>query len=417
MQFVHLEGFATVSKETNLYLTAEEAADMLGIAVASLYAYVGRKGIRSQAVPGQRARLYWREDVEKIAKRRSKSGMVNWDSVLVPQTRVTLITDEGPFYRGHSAVQLAEKATLEDVAAILWQQDKAALFPGTAPSAPDTVRQARALLVGLTITEQAGSLLPLLERSNPRNYDRTPLGFARAGADLLRWFAALGLSADPTADPIHEVLARHWNAPKGYDDIIRRVLVLLADHELTADTYAVRAVANTGVTPHQAVLAGIVASSGHRLTQGRIAAVKRFIDEVVTSTDPGQPVIERYRDGEAIPGFEGGPVQATEDGVHGGQDARAVALLDALGAAFGDDPEVQRLLKAVEIARESIGVEPNIRLAYIFLERKLKVEQGDVSLKVVGRTVGWIAHAYEQMEGGKLIRPRTAYIGALPKKA
>lgn len=392
---------------------------MLGIAVPSLYAYVGRKGIRSQAIPGSRSRLYWREDVEKIAKRHSKTGAgtVKWDSVLVPQTRITLITDEGPFYRGHSAVRLAETgATLEDVAAILWEQEASALFPNTPPPAPETVRKARAALEGLTITEQAGSLLPLLERSNPRNYDRTSLGFARAGADLLRWLAAMGLPEDPTAEPIHLVLARYWRAPKGYDDLIRRVLVLLADHELTADTYAVRAVANTGCTPHQAVLAGIVANSGYRMTQGRLAAVRRFVEEVVTSDDPGRPVIERYRDAEALPGFEGGPVEASEDGVHAGRDARAVTLLNTLAASHGDDPEVQRLLKAVEVAREGLGAEPNIRLAYLFLERKLKVQPGDVSLKVVGRMVGWIAHAFEQMEGGQMVRPRTAYVGPLPKQ-
>jgi citrate synthase len=401
-----------LTSESHLYVTAEEAAKILEVEVPSFYAYVGRKGIRSQPVPGQRARLYWREDVENM--RRSKTGKVNWDSVLVPQTKITLITEEGPFYRGHSAVGLAESATLEDVAAILWEQDRSALFPDAAPHAPDSVRKVQKLLSGLTISEQAGTLLPLLERSSPRNYDRTSLGFARAGADLLRWFAALGLGEEPTSEPVHLVLARLWNAPPGYDDLIRRVLVLLADHELTPDTYAVRAVANAGCTPHQAVLAGIVANSGYRLTAGRVTAVRRLIDEIVVSDEPERPLIDRYRDGEVLPGFEGGPVESVSDGGHAGRDARAEALLRALGGQFGDDPEVRRLLRAVEVARDDMGAEPNIRLPYAFLERKLGVRQGDASLKVLGRTVGWIAHAFEQMASGDLIRPRTAYAGPLP---
>jgi len=402
-----------VPSESSLYLTAEEAAEMMGVAVPSLYAYVGRKGIRSQPIPGQRARLYWREDVEKIANRKSKASVVNWDSVLVPQTKITLITEEGPYYRGHSAVGLADTATLEDVAALLWEQDKVAVFPDTAPSSPHTVRRARAALAHMSASEKIGSLLALLEHSNPRNYDRTAPGFFRASGDLLRWFAALAIGAEePSTKPVHFVLARGWKAPRGFEDMIRRMLVLLADHELTADTYAVRAVANAGCTPHQAVMAGIVATGGYRLGQGRGPALRRLIEEIVTNEDSGQPLIERYREGEPIPGFEGGPIGSVAAG--GGRDARAVSLLKTLEEQFGGDRDVRRLLKAVEVAREGIGVEPNIRVVYFFMERKLKIPPDDASLKVVARIVGWLAHAFEQMESGPLVRPRTAYAGPLP---
>jgi citrate synthase len=402
-----------VPSESSLYLTAEEAAEMMGVAVPSLYAYVGRKGIRSQPIPGQRARLYWREDVEKIANRKSKASVVNWDSVLVPQTKITLITEEGPYYRGHSAVGLADTATLEDVAALLWEQDKVAVFPDAAPSSPRTVRRARAALADMSASEKIGSLLALLEHSNPRNYDRTATGFFRASGDLLRWLAALAIGAEePSAKPVHLVLARGWKAPRGFEDMIRRMLVLLADHELTADTYAVRAVANAGCTPHQAVMAGIVATGGYRLGQGQGSTLRRLIEEIVTNEDPGQPLIERYREGEPIPGFEGGPIGSVAAG--GGRDARAVSLLKTLEEQFGDDRDVRRLLKAVEVAREGIGVEPNIRVVYFFMERKLKIPPDDASLKVVARIVGWLAHAFEQMESGPLVRLRTAYAGPLP---
>jgi citrate synthase len=404
-----------VPSESSLYLTAEEAAEMMGVAVPSLYAYVGRKGIRSQPIPGQRARLYWREDVEKIANRKSKASVVNWDSVLVPQTKITLITDEGPFYRGHSAVLLAEKANLEDVAALLWEQDKASLFPNTTPSLPESIRRARAALAGMSASEKIGSLLTLLEHSNPRNYDRTAAGFFRAGGDLLRWFAALAIgAARPSTEPVHLVLARGWKASKRFDDMIRRILVLLADHELTADTYAVRAVANAGCTPHQAVMAGIVATGGYRLGQSKGPSLRRLIEEIVANEDPGQPLIDRYREGEPIPGFEGGPIGGVSTGVNAGRDARAASLLETLDDQFSDDQDVRRLLKAVEVAREGIGVEPNIRLVYFFMERKLKISPSDASLKVVARIVGWLAHAFEQMESGPLVRPRTAYAGPLP---
>jgi citrate synthase len=36
-------------------------------------------------------------------------------------------------------------------------------------------------------------------------------------------------------------------------------------------------------------------------------------------------------------------------------------------------------------------------------------------LFIVGRTIGWIAHAIEQYESGTLIRPRARYIGRRPE--
>jgi len=169
-------------------------------------------------------------------------------------------------------------------------------------------------------------------------------------------------------------------------------------------------VANTGCTPHQAVMAGIVATGGYRLGQSKGPSLRRLIEEIVKNEDAGQPLIDRYREGESIPGFEGGPI----GGVNAGRDARAVLLLETLHDQFSDDQDVRRLLKAVEVAREGIGVEPNIRLVYFFMERKLKISPSDASLKVVARIVGWLAHAFEQMESGSLVRPRTAYAGPLP---
>jgi citrate synthase len=37
-----------------------------------------------------------------------------------------------------------------------------------------------------------------------------------------------------------------------------------------------------------------------------------------------------------------------------------------------------------------------------------------LGLFIIGRTVGWIAHAIEQYESGILIRPRARYLGPMP---
>lgn len=51
------------------YVTAEQAAQALGIKQASLYTYVSRGLIRSVLQAGSRSRLYYREDVERATMR------------------------------------------------------------------------------------------------------------------------------------------------------------------------------------------------------------------------------------------------------------------------------------------------------------------------------------------------------------
>ena len=168
---------------------------------------------------------------------------------------------------------------------------------------------------------------------------------------------------------------------------------------------AVRAVANAGATPYQAVAAGLVASKGQRMTEGRAPSVRRLISEVLTDPSPGHPVLERFRAEEAIPGFS--------HSLYRGGDVRARALLAVLKDRFGHEDDVRRLLDAIHVAHDLAGVEPDLALLALFVERKLKPRLGSV-LPLVARSVGWIAHAYEQMESGPMVRPRTAYTGVLP---
>ncbi|MBC9884185.1 citrate/2-methylcitrate synthase, partial [Bradyrhizobium sp. INPA01-394B] len=63
--------------------------------------------------------------------------------------------------------------------------------------------------------------------------------------------------------PLHQQIARAW-APdnKHAPDLIRRALVLLADHELNASTFTARVVASTQADLFAAVTAGYCALTG-----------------------------------------------------------------------------------------------------------------------------------------------------------
>ncbi len=57
-----------MANQDELYLSAEEAASLLGVNLTTLYAYVGRKNIRSMKVEGSRKRRYWAADIHRLVK-------------------------------------------------------------------------------------------------------------------------------------------------------------------------------------------------------------------------------------------------------------------------------------------------------------------------------------------------------------
>ena len=395
------------SDDSELYLTAEEAAQELQVSVATLYAYVSRKLIRSEQIEGSRKRRYWKADIDRISGKQPDAVAHPQHTLLATQSEITLLTDRGLYFRGQDAIALSAHASLESVAALLWQVDEAALFDAPPPAAPDAWLHLNTF-EGMTISERAFALLPILERSNPRSYDLSPPGFARTGADALRWYAALvGNAEQPGTEPLHRFLARAVNAPAGFDDIIRRLLVLSADHEFDPVTYAVRAVANVGVTPYQAVATGLVASKGQRFMAERFGATMRLLEEILASKDGSVPIIERLRNGEPLPGFSGSIDQP---------DPRTVAIMAALESFLHGDRTFKRLLKAESAVNEISRKSMNFILPVVYIGHFLGMKGEELGISSVGRIIGWIAHAMEQFHGSELIRPRSSYTGRLPKQ-
>src|SRR5437879_1726031 len=121
------------------YLTADQVSRELAISQATLYAYVSRGLVRSEAVPGdQRARRYRAEDVQRLKERKEQrrnpaaavERALYWGTPLL-DSALTLIADGRLYYRGLDVLQLAATHRFEEVAALLWTgstQDAALLF-------------------------------------------------------------------------------------------------------------------------------------------------------------------------------------------------------------------------------------------------------------------------------------------------
>ncbi len=388
-------------------MTAEEVADALGVSIATVYAYVSRGQIRSQRIPGAKSRKYWRRDVMRMLQgEKGDLSASSLQSKLVETTAITLITEQGHYYRGRPALALARTETLESIAALLWQANEREIFGGDLPRVPPDGPGAR-LPDDINPLQRAIAKLFTVEFANPRAYDLSPAGYRRSGADVVRCVAAAYVGADhPSTAPVHEFLIDSLKADPRYADAVRHFFVLAADHELDPTTYAVRAAANTGVTPYAAAIAGLVSSSGRRLIFGQSASVARLLDEIGAAADPRDPIVRRVREGKAVPGFES---KNYPDG-----DPRAASLFDVLRTLCGDDPDFIRMQAAAAAVHEMTGAAPDFVLPSQLLARKVDLRHDHSALIRVARVVGWIAHAMEQYHERDLVRPHALYAGELP---
>jgi citrate synthase len=374
-----------------MLLTAEEAAERLGIKRETLYAYVSRGRLRSVAVPGSRERHYLPADIDGLrAIRGVPAGAPKpaGEAVMpIIDSAICLIEDGRLYYRGHDAILLSDTATLEDIARLLWGE-----FPDAEPHRPlPSGRTSSA--TGLAIIERCQlRLAAMAAAADPAAGDQTRGSIARAGQRILRELVACVTGRPSSALPVHRQLAAHWRLDAPGGDLLRRCLVLIADHELNASTFVARCVASTGAGPCAVVSAALGALSGER-HGGTAVRAEALFNALKRDGDPITAMAERLAGGEQLPGI-GHPLYP--DG-----DPRAVAILTA--SAFA--PQARRL----------VNRRPNVDFALAAAAVVLDLPPGAaLSLFVVGRTVGWIAHAIEQYESGVLIRPRARYTGPRP---
>jgi citrate synthase len=399
------------------YLSAQDAAARLGISLATLYAYVSRGRIDSRPGPDGRTREYSTSDVEQLIERRQAgrgaaqgaAHSLAW-GLPVMETRISLIRQHGHYYRGESAIALAKRgATLEETARLLWDCGEQEPFSDGSPRTwPDAVAQL-CRPSDLPPLERTMAALPLLALDSTYVHSADPVHRRHDAARLLRETAALLCAAHPAAHPIHILMTTSWRANEtSLPELVRCALVLCADHELNASSFATRVAASTGASLHAAVCAGLATLSGPH-HGGAAARAHVFIQDMLRERRPADRVRERLRRGEPLPGF-GHPLYA--DG-----DPRATALLGALRMARPRPSKLGAIERLVETMHAHCGRHPNLDFALAAIASAYDLG-ADAALAIfaAGRMAGWLAHALEQQESGSLIRPRASYVGALPHR-
>jgi citrate synthase len=401
-----------MKKSAALYLSAREAAAELAISPATLYAYVSRGLIRSEPSSDSRSHRYRAEDVRGLKERRAPSpeprGLKSFDADLpVMDSAISTITEDGPIYRGVNCIDLAETDTLEHAATLLW--DVTDVDPFSADNGPQISDEMRAVADAARYAapiDRTIAVLALAASADPRAFTRAADGRAMVGGRILRLVVATMLNSAPSSEPLHLQIAKAW-APqhKHAADLIRRALVLLADHELNASAFTVRCAASTGLNLYDAMIAGLVALKGPN--HGGAGVLAAQLVKTLVDGDVGPIIRERVALGERFAGFGHGVYK------HG--DPRARALLQALLRAGAAEKLASEIPERIA---EATGEFVNIDYALAVLMHTLGMPPGnELVLFAMARTVGWIAHASEQLRHGGLIRPRARYIGPVPGRA
>ncbi|MEX0406366.1 citrate synthase family protein [Aquibium sp. LZ166] len=392
--------------EEPLYLNAREAAGELGVSPATLYAYVSRGLIRSEPVPDTRARRYRADDVRALKNRRAPSGTAREPASDMPviESSISTITEAGPIYRGVPAVALAEQGTLEQAATLLWGIDSIDPFePDNLPELSGAMRIVAGAIEKPSPIARAVAVLSLAGDGDPRAFNRTRDGRAQVGARVMRLVTSAILERAPGSAPLHRQVAQAWTPDdRKAEDLFRRALVLLADHELNASSFTVRCAASTGLNLYDATIAGLVALKGPK--HGGAGPLAAHLVADLAEGDMARNIRERVALGEPMPGFG--------HTVYERGDPRAEHLLAEL-AKSGDQ---QRLaVDAPAMITEATGLHPNIDFALAVMMRSLGLAIGhELALFAIARTAGWVAHAMEQLATGTLIRPRARYVGPVP---
>jgi citrate synthase len=193
-------------------------------------------------------------------------------------------------------------------------------------------------------------------------------------------------------------------------------LVTVCDHGMNASTFTTRVVASTQADLFAAITAGYCALTGP-LHGGAPEPVLEMLDAIGTRERIKPWVDAALGRGERLMGFG--------HRVYRVRDPRADVLkvaIERLAAEGADLPfagEVEAYIRgALRKKNPERPLETNVEFFTAILLDALAIpRQAFTPIFATARAAGWTAHAREQQRTGRLIRPSSSYVGAMPGAA
>jgi len=364
------------------------------------------------------------------AAAKPKAGLE--DTVATSSAICYLDGDQGVLaYCGYDIHDLARHATFEEVCFLLWHRrlpsraelgDLQSQLIAGRPLPEPVIRLMRSLPAGDGM-DALRTLTSILAHYDPDATDNSPQAnyrkAVRLTAQLGTLVATLGrvnaggspMSPDPVLGHAANFLYMlTGERPSGLATRAFDVaLILHADHELNASTFAARVAAATLTDIHSAIVAGIGTLKGP-LHGGANADVMRLLLEIGKDTTPekvDEVIRGKLARKEKIPGF-GHRVYHTED-------PRATHLREMsrdLGQRAGETQWFDMSQRIESLVKAEKKLNPNVDFysASTYYALGIPIDLF-TPIFAVSRISGWTAHVLEQYANNRLIRPRAEYIG------
>jgi citrate synthase len=334
-------------------------------------------------------------------------------------------------YCGYDIHDLASHATFEEVCYLLWHRrlptraelgDLQAQFVAARTLPEPLLRLMRMLPPGdgmdllRTLTSALAHYDPEVSVNTPQANYRKAVRLTSQISSLVATMGRMAAGGGPIQpDPVlgHAANFLYMLTGERPSGLATRAfdvaLVLTADHELNASTFAARVAAATLTDIHSAIVAAIGTLKGP-LHGGANAEVMRLLLEIGPDgpVEKAEEVVRaKLARKEKIPGF-GHRVYHTEDprATHLRQMSRDLGVRAGQPIWFNMSERIEALIKA----EKKLNANVDFYSASTFHSLGIAVELF-TPIFAVSRISGWTAHVLEQYANNRLIRPRAEYIG------
>jgi citrate synthase len=347
------------------------------------------------------------------------------EGVVAAETRLSMVDGErGELVIGGFRVEELSSWRFEDVVELLWG------------FAPERVAESQSRKVAKKEAGDFFATLRLCDFATPM--DALRAGIAQLSAADDRAAASLLLWSCPA------IVAAHWRASQGlepiearedlglaanylwmlngvepHEEIVRGLetyLNTVVDHGLNASTFTARVIASTGSDFVSAITGAIGALKGP-LHGGAPGPALDMVFEIGDAERAEEVLRRKIESGERLMGFG--------HRVYKVRDPRADVLAAAAERMFtrAGDMHLYELARAVERTalrlleeyKPGRRLQTNVEFYTALLLHGIGLDTALFTPTfAIGRTAGWIAHCFEQRAEGRLIRPQSVYIGAMP---